>query len=52
MLLDVVTRTTLHQLAVDEGFVNNVGGVCMLGVGVNARYMCAGVLSLWPLRLT
>ena len=52
MLLDVAKRTTLHQLAVDEGFVNNVGGVRMLRVGINVRYVCAGVLLLWPLRLT
>ena len=37
MLLDVAMRTTLHQLVVDEAFVNNIGGVRMLSVSVDAR---------------
>ncbi|KAF8233817.1 PIN domain-like protein [Tricholoma matsutake] len=42
----MATRMTLHQLAVDEGFVNIVGGVCMLRVGINVSgwIFCASYL--------
>ena len=31
--------TSLHELSVEEGFVNNVSGMRVLRVGVDARYV-------------
>ena len=33
----MAVTTSLHKLAVEEGFVNNISGIRMLCVGVDAR---------------
>ena len=33
----MAVTTSLHKLAVEEGFVNNVSGMRMLRVGIDAR---------------
>jgi Holliday junction resolvase YEN1 len=38
LLEPVAERISLHQLAVEDGFVNNIGGVRAYRVGIDARY--------------
>lgn len=40
--------TSLHKLAVEEGFVNNISGMHMLRVGVDARCVpsCASSMAV------
>ena len=42
----MAVTTSLHKLAVKEGFMNNVSGMRMLRVGVDARYV-ASYLPPW-----
>jgi hypothetical protein len=37
----VAFTTSLHKISVKEGFVNNVSGMRMLRVGVDARYVAS-----------
>jgi len=42
-----VEHISLHQLAVEDGFVNNIGGVRAYWVGIDARYApCYDFLNL------
>jgi hypothetical protein len=45
----VAVTTSLHKFAVEEGFVNNVGGMRVLRVGIDARCVLYPILHGYQL---